>query len=376
MVIWLFGLSGAGKTTIGRILWQKIRAEYPNTVFLDGDEIRAVAGDVNGPVSHTVEGRRQSGERLIRLCSVLDQQGLNVVCCVLSIFADQRAACRCQVSEFFSVFIASPLRQLEARDVKGLYRKARAGEMPNVVGIDIPFSKPTDQDLTIRNDRELSNFEAVAEEIMKASGLRRPEMSPQNLYPYANAEWILKPSRYEYSTFEAQPFFAAWGQARTQVCYGYPPVLQPPPPETVPLNLNAGSLESVHLLEWIWADCASSPRKLNSDAAFYLSRLVKKFETTMKIHGAYGDGFRAVNRADFGYTPSYVRFGEILASRYAVTQDLRMLNCLLKLMDVMSPMMTAADDWLRSRFSRLVVLERQAIVSLGQNLDLQVPMNV
>lgn len=149
MVIWLVGLSGAGKTTLGRELALQWRAVEPNTAFLDGDELRLIFSQDHGPDPYSPEGRRKNAERMTGLCELLDRQGINVVCCILSIFPDMREANRRRFSRYFEVFMYAPLSVLEERDVKGLYAAARGGSLTNVVGIDIPFEPPQDPDLVI-----------------------------------------------------------------------------------------------------------------------------------------------------------------------------------------------------------------------------------
>lgn len=151
MVIWLVGLSASGKTTIGRELWKQWQATEPNTVFLDGDELRAVFGASAHPEPYSVEGRRANAERIAELCALLDRQGIHVVCAILSIFEDMREANRTRFSRYFEVFLDAPLETVERRDPKGLYAAARRGEMSDVVGVDIPFPTPTNPDLRIDN---------------------------------------------------------------------------------------------------------------------------------------------------------------------------------------------------------------------------------
>ena len=85
MVIWLIGLSAAGKTSVGRILAQRLKARHANLVFLDGDVLREVWGDRLG---HDVAGRRANAHRISHLCRVLDAEGIHVVAAVLSLFPE------------------------------------------------------------------------------------------------------------------------------------------------------------------------------------------------------------------------------------------------------------------------------------------------
>lgn len=162
MIIWLIGLSGAGKTTIGHILYDKIKKENSNTVFLDGDILRDVWGDQLG---HDIEGRRKNAERFTRLCQMLDRQGIHVVAAILSIFPEERRKNRDIFSRYFEVFIDTPMEELMRRDSKGLYAKAAAGEIQNVVGFDIPMPRVETWDMIVSAPDVLREPEYIAEEI-------------------------------------------------------------------------------------------------------------------------------------------------------------------------------------------------------------------
>lgn len=146
MVIWLIGLSGAGKTTIGAELVRQLRPQAANLVFVDGDAIREVWGDSPG---HDVAGRQVNAGRASRLCAMLDSQGIHVIAAILSIFPEWQAWNRQHFSSYFEVFLDTPMDVLERRDHKGLYAAARRGEMKNVVGVDIPFPRPPRPDLIL-----------------------------------------------------------------------------------------------------------------------------------------------------------------------------------------------------------------------------------
>lgn len=153
MVIWLIGLSGAGKTTIGREVHRRLKSVHPNTVFVDGDEVRAVFAHDRGPDAYTPAGRARNAERMAELCAWLDRQGMHVVCCCLSIFEETRAWNRAHYGRYLEVLVDVPWETLVAeRDYKGLYAAALRGECPNVVGVDIPWTPPAAPDLTLIND--------------------------------------------------------------------------------------------------------------------------------------------------------------------------------------------------------------------------------
>lgn len=170
MVIWIIGLSGAGKTTIGREVHRQWQTVAPGTVFVDGDDIRGIFDQNRGPDAHTIEGRRQNAQRIGRICEWLDRQGINVVCSILSLFEDQRLQNRTSFSRYFEVYIRAPMETLVARDVKNLYRPALDGRISHVVGVDIAFAEPTSSDLVIDNGDPMVDPTAAAKQLLLASG--------------------------------------------------------------------------------------------------------------------------------------------------------------------------------------------------------------
>jgi cytidine diphosphoramidate kinase len=173
MIVWLVGLSGAGKTTIARELHRQWQARDPATVLIDGDEFREIFKHDQKPAAYTTAGRRINGERIAAMSAWLDAQGINAVVSILCIFPDILAANRDRFVGYFEVFVDAPMADLEARDGKGLYAAARAGEMADVVGIDILFPTPEQPDLVIRNDGPTLDAIAVAGDILSRIGVAR-----------------------------------------------------------------------------------------------------------------------------------------------------------------------------------------------------------
>lgn len=147
-MFWITGLSGAGKTTLGRELWNRLRAAGRPAFFLDGDALRAaIADDLN----HTLEDRRQSAMRNARLCRLLAEQGADVVCATISLFHEVQRWNRENIPGYFETYLRVPFDELRRRDSKGIYAAAEHGDTCNVVGLDVPEEAPEEPDLVLDN---------------------------------------------------------------------------------------------------------------------------------------------------------------------------------------------------------------------------------
>ncbi len=161
MVIWIIGKSGAGKSEIGGKLYSKIKMKIPNIVFLDGDTLRdAISEDLG----HSVEDRYISEERRSRLCELLAEQGIHVICSALSNAPDIRKWNKENIKDYYEVYLQTDKKSLYKRDPKGIYRKFLNKEINNVVGEDILFHEPETPWMVIRNNGS-KNCEEIAEEI-------------------------------------------------------------------------------------------------------------------------------------------------------------------------------------------------------------------
>jgi adenylylsulfate kinase len=157
-VFWVTGLSGAGKTTVGRELWSRLRSAGRQVFFLDGDALRAVIAEDLG---HTADNRRRSAMRNARLCQLLSEQGADVICATISLFHGVQRWNRENIPGYREIYLRVPIDELRRRDSKGIYAGAQCGDTCNVVGIDVPAETPEAPDLVLDNYGALDVATAV-----------------------------------------------------------------------------------------------------------------------------------------------------------------------------------------------------------------------
>jgi bifunctional enzyme CysN/CysC len=147
-VLWLTGLSGSGKSTIANIVERQLHARGARTYLLDGDNVRhGLSKDLGFTDADRVENIRRVGE----VSKLMVDAGLIVITAFISPFRSERRLARSMVAdaEFIEIFVDTPLDVVEQRDPKGLYRKARRGELSNFTGIDSPYEVPETPELHI-----------------------------------------------------------------------------------------------------------------------------------------------------------------------------------------------------------------------------------
>jgi bifunctional enzyme CysN/CysC len=145
-VLWFTGLSGAGKSTIANLVEKQLHADGRQTYLLDGDNVRH---GLNKDLGFTDQDRVENIRRVAEVARLMVDAGLIVMVSFISPFRSERRMARglVEAGEFIEVFVDTPLREAERRDVKGLYKKARRGELKNFTGIDSPYEAPENPEI-------------------------------------------------------------------------------------------------------------------------------------------------------------------------------------------------------------------------------------
>ncbi len=152
VTIWLTGLSGAGKTTITSALEKELRSRGCEKLeVLDGDIVRQ---NLTKGLGFSKEDRNTNIRRIGFVANLLTRNGVMVIVSAISPYRDVREEVRQQIGNFVEIFVNAPLDVCEQRDVKGLYQKARAGEIQKFTGIDDPYEPPNNPEVECRTDLE------------------------------------------------------------------------------------------------------------------------------------------------------------------------------------------------------------------------------
>ena len=157
---WITGLSGAGKTTIGNRLYYRIKRSNPNAVLLDGDVLRKAISDSEED-QYSDSARRRRAFKYAKICKMLTDQGLIVICCTIAMYDSVRKWNRINNKRYVEVFLDVPMDILMQRDQKGMYSKAENNDFSNLAGVDLAVEYPKNPDITLLNDGSLTVNECV-----------------------------------------------------------------------------------------------------------------------------------------------------------------------------------------------------------------------
>jgi adenylylsulfate kinase len=149
-LLWFTGLSGSGKSTIAGAVESKLAERLQHTYLMDSDNVRH---GLSGDLDFSKQGRNENIRRVGEVANLMVDSGLIVLTAFISPFKENRQIVRRMLkeNEFIEVFIDTPISECEKRDPKGLYKKARAGEIKDFTGIGSPYESPEDAEIVIKN---------------------------------------------------------------------------------------------------------------------------------------------------------------------------------------------------------------------------------
>lgn len=189
--IWFTGLSGAGKTTVSRIVQDKLRERgIMNVEILDGDVVRT---NLSKGLGFSKEDRDTNIKRIAFVCKLLTRNGVPNIAAAISPYRETRDYARREIKNFIEVYVKCPLEILVERDVKGLYKKALAGEIENFTGVSDPYEEPLNPEVVIESDKETPE-ESANKVIAKLEelGYLSSEVKQEEIYSKEEEEKIKK----------------------------------------------------------------------------------------------------------------------------------------------------------------------------------------
>jgi len=157
---------------MGRSTYETWKQTSPNTVFVDGDEIRKIFRLNDGADPYSVESRNKIAWSYHNLSVWLDHQGMNVVCCTIMNNQQVLDENRKLLSNYFEVYMDTPFEILQLRDKNNLYESALIGKTENVVGVDITYHPPEHPDMVFDNSTDLTDFAAGGREILSRANIQ------------------------------------------------------------------------------------------------------------------------------------------------------------------------------------------------------------
>ena len=166
-VLWFTGLSGAGKSTLSVPLAERLQREGRRVEVLDGDEVRT---HLSKGLGFSKEDRDENVRRIGFVCQLLSRNGVAAIAAFISPYREIRDEVRARIGRFVEVYVECPLETLIERDVKGLYKKALAGEIANFTGVSDPYEPPLNPEVVVRTSDEAPE-QSVATIMARLEGL-------------------------------------------------------------------------------------------------------------------------------------------------------------------------------------------------------------
>ena len=151
VTLWFTGLSGAGKSTLATLVAEELRRRGMKVEILDGDEVRT---NLSKGLGFSKEDRDTNIKRIGYVCRLLTRNGVVAISAAISPYREVRDYNRAQIGQFIEIYVECSIEALTRRDVKGLYKKALAGELPNFTGVSDPYEPPLTPEITVNSERQ------------------------------------------------------------------------------------------------------------------------------------------------------------------------------------------------------------------------------
>jgi adenylylsulfate kinase len=184
--IWLTGLSGAGKSTLARLIETELQARGHKVEVLDGDVIRT---NLSKGLGFSKEDRDTNIRRIGFVCNLLTRNEVVAIAAAISPYRNVRDEVRRDIGSFVEVFVKCPINVLAERDVKGLYKKALAGDLKNFTGVDDPYEEPANPEITVATDTETPS-QSVARILSKLEEMSLVAPAPPSGYSEEDEEEV------------------------------------------------------------------------------------------------------------------------------------------------------------------------------------------
>jgi adenylylsulfate kinase len=165
MLLWICGVSGSGKTTLGKALYARLKPSMPALFLLDGDDFRSAMG---GDAGYSPDERKRNALRIARMCHLIENQGIHVITCAVTISPEAQELNRRQCKDYREIYIRVSKETLLRRDPKGLYHKCLNGELHDLPGFDTAYSPPREPHLVLDNDEDLPNRDGQVAKVLAA----------------------------------------------------------------------------------------------------------------------------------------------------------------------------------------------------------------
>ena len=177
--LWFTGLSGAGKSTISTLVEQELRARGLRVELLDGDVVRT---NLSKGLGFSKEDRDENVRRIGFVCQLLSRNGVAVIAAFISPYREIRDEVRARIGRFVEVYVECPIETLIERDVKGLYKKALAGEIANFTGVSDPYEPPLHPEIVVRTGQQSpeQSVAAIVERLEALGHLRSSALVAAN----------------------------------------------------------------------------------------------------------------------------------------------------------------------------------------------------